>query len=55
MSLASLGPLLAGALYTWLHGPGTVLVFAAAIGLAALIVTFSEGGRKMREISATAA
>ncbi|HEY1487232.1 MAG TPA: MFS transporter [Micromonosporaceae bacterium] len=50
MSLASLGPLLAGALYTWLHGPGTVLVFAGCIGAAAVLVTFSAGGRNMREI-----
>jgi MFS family permease len=51
MSLSALAPLVAGGLYDWLGGPGTVLVFAGVVVLSALIVTFSKSVRNMRDIS----
>jgi MFS family permease len=50
LSLATFAPIAAGFSVGWLGGPGTVLVFAGSLAVAALVTTVSNGMRQMRPI-----
>jgi MFS family permease len=54
-SLAVFAPLLAGVFYDWLGPVGTVLAFAGAVAIAALVATTSKGIRQMRNLATDAA